>query len=362
MRTTINVSKGGASVGDVASPLARAEHAALAQSDSQAVDSAVVACPYSPQALYKVIEIRVIGEDDSGLDGIAMVLVRGDGRLLRGKTGPAGSYRFTGIGPGGYQLMFPELDEDAWMIESTTALAESEASCTSMANWQTPVAPAVAHEVVHIVKQGECVGKIAEMYGFFPATIWDHPANASLKALRHANMYVLSSNDRLVIPPKRQKPATGTGGDRFTVRRKGVPERLRIRFLRYDATPRSNVPFLLSLVTQSGDPVADIAGNTDDAGFVDQPIPPSAIRATVTLVLDEAEVHQFKLGYTNPVDQVSGWQARLNMLGYDCGPEDDNLGPRTEAAIRAFQRGQKLPETGKQDEPTRQALLALALS
>jgi hypothetical protein len=42
-------------------------------------------------------------------------------------------------------------------------------------------------------------------------------------------------------------------------------------------------------------------------------------------------------------------QARLNAFGYECGPTDGILGPRTRACIRAFQRREGYPETGEFD-------------
>lgn len=40
-------------------------------------------------------------------------------------------------------------------------------------------------------------------------------------------------------------------------------------------------------------------------------------------------------------------QRALNALGYDAGPEDGKMGPRTEAAIRAFQADEGLPQSGE---------------
>jgi hypothetical protein len=43
---------------------------------------------------------------------------------------------------------------------------------------------------------------------------------------------------------------------------------------------------------------------------------------------------------------VRAAQAELGRLGYNPGPIDGVIGPRTAGAIRAFQRAQRLPETG----------------
>lgn len=345
------------------SPLATAEKAAQAYSDSQPVGATTMPCPNAQKELKEVIKVKVVGEDGVGLGGIALQLSRDDKQVLTGKTAPDGVYAFKGLEPGNYQLSLPELDKDAWKELDTQQLPEDEAKSSSVASWQGAPTQTAEEEKIHIIKQGECVGKIAEVYGFFPKTIWDYGKNAELKKLRHDEMYILFEKDQVVIPAKRQKAESIATGDNLTIQRQGVPEHLRIRFLHYDETPRVGVPYLLSLTTDKNLLVADISSETDDKGFVDQPIPPSAVNAAITLNPGPwPEIHRFNIGHTNPIDKISGWQARLNNLGYDCGKEDNELGSKTQAAIRAFQRAKKLEETGEQNETTKIALLALALS
>lgn len=47
-----------------------------------------------------------------------------------------------------------------------------------------------------------------------------------------------------------------------------------------------------------------------------------------------------------PRELVRGVQKKLNELGYDSGPEDGILGPKTRRAIRAFEQDAELPITG----------------
>lgn len=49
-------------------------------------------------------------------------------------------------------------------------------------------------------------------------------------------------------------------------------------------------------------------------------------------------------------------QTRLKELGYKCGPIDGVVGPKTEQAIRAFQKDKKLVADGVVGPATRQAL------
>jgi Putative peptidoglycan binding domain len=50
-------------------------------------------------------------------------------------------------------------------------------------------------------------------------------------------------------------------------------------------------------------------------------------------------------------------QEQLKAVGFDPGPIDGVLGPRTRAALRRYQASQRLPATGALDEATRRALL-----
>jgi peptidoglycan hydrolase-like protein with peptidoglycan-binding domain len=54
---------------------------------------------------------------------------------------------------------------------------------------------------------------------------------------------------------------------------------------------------------------------------------------------------------------VRALQRRLAAAGVDPGPADGRFGPRTEAALRAYQRGHKLAGTGRADLETATALL-----
>ena len=55
-------------------------------------------------------------------------------------------------------------------------------------------------------------------------------------------------------------------------------------------------------------------------------------------------------------------QDRLKAAGFNPGPLDGVLGPRTKEALRRYQASQGLPATGELDEATRQALMRSDLS
>jgi hypothetical protein len=192
----------------------------------------------------------------------------------------------------------------------------------------------------YTVKQGDCISSIAFAHDLFPDTIWDHPDNAELRKLRK-DPNALFPGDVLIIPEKELKEEQCQAEQKHRFRRKGVPERLRIQFLtgdEEDDAPRKAIPYTLDITTKSGRHVPRKEGKTDNDGFLDEKIPPDASKGKI--VFDEGEdeeVYEIMLGHIDPIDTISGVQARLNNLGYDCGNEEGILDQMTIDAIRAFQ-------------------------
>lgn len=207
--------------------------------------------------------------------------------------------------------------------------------------------PAGAGE--HLVKAGECISSIAMDTGHFCDTIWDDPGNAGLRAARK-DPNVLLPNDRVHVPPLRQKWDFGATELRHRFVRKGWPEMLRVRVLQ-DGEPRGNEPFRVEIDGSVFD------GTTDADGKMSCPIVPNARRATLRVGVEpDVSEYVFALGGIDPIGEISGVQGRLNNLGFYCGAVDGICGPRTEAALRAYQRSRGLLVTGDPDEATRRQL------
>lgn len=100
---------------------------------------------------------------------------------------------------------------------------------------------------------------------------------------------------------------------------------------------------------------ADLAPLRDqDANTTDQPVRPR-IRPQV-----DSPIRAGVGALGSPSRQtVARVQASLRSLGYDIGPPDGILGPRTRAAIRAYQRRADLPATGIID---RRLMISLNMS
>jgi peptidoglycan hydrolase-like protein with peptidoglycan-binding domain len=79
------------------------------------------------------------------------------------------------------------------------------------------------------------------------------------------------------------------------------------------------------------------SGVTDGEGKIDEPISPGARQGQ--LIFGEgadALEYEFQLSTLDPVESLTGIQARLTNLGYNPGPVDGILGPKTTAAIEDF--------------------------
>jgi len=65
------------------------------------------------------------------------------------------------------------------------------------------------------------------------------------------------------------------------------------------------------------------------------------------------------VGHLDPVDEATGAQARLKNLGFDPGVIDGIVGPKTKAAIAAFQLRHGLQVSSSLDAQTRSRLQQL---
>jgi hypothetical protein len=185
----------------------------------------------------------------------------------------------------------------------------------------------------HIVKQGECLTRIAAAYGFRDyKTIYNDPSNAAFKTKR-PDPNIIFPGDVINIPPKAPKveQAATTMKHVFVVPN---PTRvLRIVLEGIDGQKLALTPYELDV---EGDVTS---GVTDAHGMVEKPIPIHAEKGSIQA---KNYIWPLAIAHLNPLDDtaddgVSGIQARLGNLGYNPGPIDGIAGPLTEAAVREFQ-------------------------
>lgn len=207
----------------------------------------------------------------------------------------------------------------------------------------------------YVVKQGDCLSSIAKRFGL-PSykTIYDHPQNAELRKKR-SNPNVIFPGDCVFVPDKSRKEEQGATEQRHTFTLKGEPVKLRLRLQDDDGNAHAGKRYSLRI----GETVHE--GTTGGDGLIEHEIPADAATATLKTEFDgtggpKTRSWLFSIGGLDPVDEISGVQARLNNLGFFCGAVDGVCGEMTEAGLKAFQAKAGLSETGRPDTATKDAL------
>ncbi|CDH44894.1 PGRP and LysM peptidoglycan-binding domain-containing protein [Candidatus Contendibacter odensensis] len=193
----------------------------------------------------------------------------------------------------------------------------------------------------HVVQYGECLDSISLKYGFFWETLWNHGENSDLRSVRK-DPFVLLKGDKVCIPDLRPKQENRPVDAHHRFIRKGMPSRLKVQLLEED------IPLADERYTLDVEGSVLISGVTDANGWLDERIKPNARHAI--LRLESGAEYRLDLGGLDPVTTLSGLQARLHNLGFECSAEKGKLGPLTEGAIRAFQGKHGLETSGDPDE------------
>jgi hypothetical protein len=208
--------------------------------------------------------------------------------------------------------------------------------------------------VTRALRPGDSLSSIAVDHGLPPGKIWDYPRNAELKAQR-GDPNVLAPGDILFVPDRVLRTETVATGARHVFRRRGVPAKVHLRLVENGA-PLSLLPYTLEVSGTSKQ------GQTDADGFVDEWVAPHTRLVRLSFEYDGVvRRYDVLLARLEPIETTAGVQARLNNLGFDCGPIDGELNAATVAALRWFQEYiGHTPADGELDDATRQALVTLA--
>jgi hypothetical protein len=201
-------------------------------------------------------------------------------------------------------------------------------------------------------QQGDSIISLSKQHGLPVEKIWDHPDNRALRE-RSRESAILFPGDRITIPERELREEEAVTEQRHHFRCQSRTTRLEVRFLRHDE-PRAAEPYVLTVAGRTS------GGNLDEDGWLRVRVPATA-REAVVMVGEPGRQERYELGigHLDPIDEVRGVQQRLNNLGFRCGPEDEELGPRTEAALRAFQNAHDLEATGRIDDATKDRLREL---
>jgi hypothetical protein len=196
----------------------------------------------------------------------------------------------------------------------------------------------------HIVEDGEWIGSIAMENGFtdWDKQVWQHPNNAELRRFRD-DPRVLGVGDKVFVPQRRPASVPVATGKRHRFKLKTPTEVFRFRLLGPDGKPLAEEEYVLTIDCKpGGSSFQQQHQATDDEGMLTEVVPSTATEGRLYL---PAIAHGIELvfGHLTPMDLgersklIRGAQERLHALGFDPGPLDGVDGPRTRAAVEAFQ-------------------------
>ncbi|HUT35060.1 MAG TPA: peptidoglycan-binding domain-containing protein [Planctomycetota bacterium] len=195
-----------------------------------------------------------------------------------------------------------------------------------------------------IASQGDSIPSLAKEHGFFADTIWNHGENADLKALRK-DRNVLAPGDEVYIPDKRLRDESRPTDAKHRFKRKGEPQRLKIKLL-CSGRPRANEDYVLRFPDQI------VQGKTDAEGKIEQRVP-GDVHEALLLLRGGKEQYSIRIGELDPVDAVRGVQQRLSNLGFPCGSGAGEMDDETRDALKKFQAKNDLSVTGEADDATK---------
>jgi hypothetical protein len=214
----------------------------------------------------------------------------------------------------------------------------------------------------YTVKPGDHMSSIAEQSGFTKyETIWNHPENADLKALRQ-DPNVLNPGDTVFIPDPEHKNYDRPVDQRHHFTRPGEPLKLRLVLNRMYNDPYANTPCTLLVGLEKSDLTSD--GNAQ----IEKPIKKTAADGSVKvkdqIKVDGADVPierevDFKIGFLDPVTEVSGQVARLANLGYYRGSDSPVDDDEFSSSVEEFQCDNRLAVDGKCGPNTQAKLLSV---
>jgi hypothetical protein len=199
----------------------------------------------------------------------------------------------------------------------------------------------------YIVQQGDCLSSIADSFDMLPKTVWD--ANSDLQQKRY-NPNTLMPGDQLLIPAPRVQSSNGATDKLHRFVLKTVPTKFRL-VIEQHQQPIAGKSYELTIDGKK------LSGSTSDSGLIEVPLPASA--KSGVLKIPDAEIEcELQFGCLDPLEEVSGAQARLQNLGYYYGDIDGEPSDEWSESLSLFQSDYGLDVTGELDGPTQQKLLA----
>ncbi len=200
---------------------------------------------------------------------------------------------------------------------------------------------------VHIVQQGETLNRIAKKYNFVSyEKIYQHEKNAEFRELR-PDPNIIFPGDEIFIPEKEDKMGMGSTNSKHTFRiKKPEVEKFRVKIGDSLGVPWVGKRVVLSIGNQN------IDAPIGEDGVIEIDLPEGTESGGELKFFMDAEssepshVFEVQLGHLDPVEELSGVQARCNALGFPCGVADGIMGQKTRAGLELFQEAHDLEVDG----------------
>ncbi len=200
----------------------------------------------------------------------------------------------------------------------------------------------------YTIAQGDTLTRIARQHGFLSGqSLYDHPDNAEFRALR-PDPNILAPGDVITIPELEPRKFSANSASKHTFCVKKEKEFFRMQLKDEVGEPLSGMRAVLDVGGQSLD--AEVGSD----GMLELELPEDTDLSTSSLKVfldpySEEPSHEFdiQVAHMDPVEELSGIQARCNMLGYYCGVVDGLMGDNTREGVKSFQMENGLNVDGK---------------
>lgn len=205
----------------------------------------------------------------------------------------------------------------------------------------------------HVIAAGDHVVRLAYTHGHATVdAVWQHPANAELRASR-PDPGVLAPSDVVHVPDAPPRVVEGLS----TRREHTIVVELPLPTLRLVLLRPGNIPYAAHPCTAGFDE-AQLRATADAEGMLSLELGP--FTSSVALAFDRQAI-ELAIAHLEPVDGTRGWHARLGNLGYQPGPlrgDDELRDPyAARSAIEEFQCDHGLVVDGEMGPKTRAALV-----
>jgi len=288
--------------------------------------------------------VEAVDRDELPVAGIRLEFVLPDGGMTTLTTDAEGVARLASVAPGSVTIRVLELDGESWR-----AVGGAPAAASSQ---QAPAR-------THVMRDGECLTKIAARYGFKGwQTLWEHPQNEGLRK-RRSTPHVLAPGDVVAIPRVTVHEIVRETGavHRVEVARGSALVRLRLQDLA--GNPLAGLAYHYSFRTEERDVRRPGSKATDADGWLEETVPLFVQQLEVDVrlpklrfVYDLRRLHPARDRDTDtPIG--SGIARRLQRLGY--AEQGDTARAGNVTLFQALQL-RRNDAKGDPDRPTLDAL------